>query len=1194
MTSPHTAPDRQSATPSTTDLVDLDLDQKLTANNDIAITLNEGESFNPSALLPKGQPIPRAVYEEEALLRNPEELSRRGPYVEPAIPQSPPSDGGISHHMRLPNMSIEQMEALSAMLSYSGPSTYGDTGSANMGLNVINGVPLDNSLMAQNGYPASSPYPYENTETRISAYAMLEFDDGQFYMNTYSVILGRDLVAARAAMRRDEEEQHRISEGAEPKTPIRIKREDSRYTKSVMSESGGILREGSDSDSGSRSKRRKHRKASRKSKSTGSSSQDGLNGRNGIVHPGGKINYQPQSQARRHAHDEDKGAKPVDYASLRPSPHDCPLVGIHPPAATPAAAYKAISRRHVKIAYNVKKNFFEAQIIGRNGAFVDDKFYYHNDVIPLKSGSALQIGGVVVKFILPEVAPGQTGTEHQLDYEEEIVKERYSEGGKEMSFEFEDTPREGALMKDTSDEESEDGNDSAEPDIADNEDSEEGANGEEGIDEDDDDLEDGIRPGDMSDENAEDGDEAEGEIGNHNAEEIREPLQRTEKRKGPGRPPKNGVMSKREQRLLQKEAQQKAAKSIDPGSGSGPTEKNKVGRPRKHPQGDSPPIKTEKRKYTKRKPKDPDAIVKREGSGDDQPVKEKKEKKSVKPPRSPSPVFNEADLTPDQLAKPQANYVTLIHEALSNSETGQMSLPQIYRAIQRKYPFFVLKCNTNGWQSSVRHNLSQHTAFRKVERDGKGWMWAIVDGVSIEKEKKRRPTPPLQVPPQYHQPIYRAGPPPPHMMPGHLGMMGPPHGYMTGGIPPNLRPGQPAPYAMPGQPLMNGYSIPPHGYPSQGPPPQSLAAQPATYSSPYAPKPPANQTLKPQPQGQSQPLPQPSNLATDHRHSGPLPQSHHQQSPMVNLHTAQAPQGPQIPVPPGRPPPMNELITRAIETFRIRVIASLKGQSNNAEAVVASAVNRVLGNTNQSTVPGDPHEEKIIATLRNIIAKVKENNGLSTPVQQGGPSPGPPQPLPQAPPQGSLSQAPQQGMPQALPQGLSQAPPQGLPTQIPAPQIQSQGTPTPGLSAASISSRPPTPASSVPRPPFSGQGFHRPSVGGIPRPPMMPPAIGRKNSGSPIGIPPQHSVPLSSTASPALISTPSPAPSIDAVPPTGNNISIMESNEEITDKFSPSPVTDPEVLNDHGKRLLDEADMGGTEQRESKRLGAIEGTLLKA
>lgn len=593
----------------------------------------------------------------------------------------------------------------------------------------------------------------------------------------------------------------------------------------------------------------------------------------------------------------------IDPATLRPSPKECPTISIHPPAQD-AATGKSISRQHVKIGYNVNKHLFEATILGRNGIFVDEKHYHQHDVVPLNSGSMLQIGTLEIQFVLPDVAIGSTGAELQADYDDDIMTDRYTEGGKSMSFDFEDGERKGISLRDTSEE--------ASVEISDME-LREHEHG---------DIE---EVGEMIQEREEEQEEYDGlqlrdsdrsePVGIETKEGVRESFEprnvlettrpksektksdkhksekpktekpKSEKKRGPGRPPKDGVMSKREQKLAKKEAlaremalaeeaAQAAEQVIDPllrtvtprddegddgeegASGDG-QEKNKVGRPRKHPKPDSPDAPREKRKYTKRKPKDPaDPNVKEDGSADDKdkPTKEKKAKKP-KPPRSPTPTFVEAELTADQLAKPAANYVQLIHEALSESDKGSMTLPQIYRAIQRKYPYFVCKTSTIGWQSSVRHNLSQHNAFQKDERDGKGYKWSIVQGVPVEKEKKRKISPSPQMPNGYQHPIYPGYPP--HMMQYSSNMMGqPPQAY------PHAHPGYPPP-----PPHMSGYApqhgLPPHmaGYPPGyfPPPPPTVPLAPTggSYSSPYAPKQPVPPPPPPLPVPQA-PLPGPS------------------------------------------------------------------------------------------------------------------------------------------------------------------------------------------------------------------------------------------------------------------------------------------------------------------------------------------------
>jgi hypothetical protein len=1134
MTSPHAASEEVVAAMATTSFDDSPQNIDLTAaDNSAANDTNNNSASNTTTTIMaedalEEQPTTLQPQKNEQVI-NKDTIPDMAPtilealpingglIVEPAIPQLPQIDETSSQFPPVSVADYAQMQNLSAMLPYTQPELIYNDAVADLAMPA-----LPARLSHQEPYADGPQYLRENDETRISAYALLEFEDGQFYMNTYSVILGRDLAAARAAMRRDAEEQKLQLEAAEntkePKTPVKVKREGTRYTKSVISEIGGILREGDDSDSDDRLRRRKSRKASKKSKSTGSSSQR-ISRRDSLVQPNGKIDYQPQPQVRRHAPDT-IGAVPVDPASLRPSPYDCPLVGIHPPASTPASGYKAISRQHVKIAYNSKKSLFEAEIIGRNGAFVDDVFYYHEDVIPLKSGSYLQIGGVVVRFVLPDVAIGETGAEHPIGHDDYAL-DRYAEGGKEMSFEFEETARDGVMLGDTSDEGSDDA-DHPQPGIEDEDAEEEEEAEEEGKGEGE--IEDVADEGDHGDHGDEDGDnsdlsdvpdEYEGQDDqNEDEDNLQQSLPIPQKRRGPGRPPKNGIMSKREQQLAKREAQEKAARKTIPhpegqGQGGG---KNKVGRPRKHPLPEESPIKTEKRKYTKRKPKDPDAIgIKHEGSGsqDEDRPKEKKEKKSTKPPRSPSPTFNEADLTPEQLAKPQANYVTLIHEALSNSPTGQMSLPQIYRAIQRRYPFFVLKCNTNGWQSSVRHNLSQHHAFRKVERDGKGWMWAIVDGVSIEKEKKRRPTPPHQLPPGHlHQPIYRAGLPPHHMMHGPPGMMAPPPGYtMNPHMPPHLRPGQPPQY--PPQP-MNGYALPPPqpqinglpppGFPGSLPPTQPLGVGVPgnhTYSSPYATKPAQNP-------GPAQIPHQPG-------------QGHPQNAPPPQMQPLQQ-----------HPSLHNDKMNQAVQIFRNALLTKMKGR----ESIIDSAIDRVLkGSTkNTSTPPPTKDEETIIRSLRDMLNKIPGVN-LSGSQQAPIHSIQPPQQY-QGMPNAPQSQA---GMPQAcsIPQNT------GSPHHIEKP-----------------------PSAPVPRPSFAGQSQNRPTGSmPVPRPPMMTPGMARTNSSGPTNPPPRNAQSASASPAPAHSST--------------NGQPHMSSGNS----QAQPPVIHQQQLatNENGKRPLGNDDMGGND-----------------
>lgn len=607
-------------------------------------------------------------------------------------------------------------------------------------------------------------------EHQIQAFAKLEFDDGEFYMNTYAVELGRDLAAARRASQANPPSgegslrKRSGSSGGESVKSARLRRSRGRFAGgSIVSESGGVI--GVDplpSDSEKRPFRSK-------AKSTSSSSQQ-LSRKSSIHLPKTDYNALALESLPEYA----TGTNGIDGRNALPSPDLTPLIPIHPPAAMDGVStgHKSISRKHIRIAFNFEKHLFEVEILGRNGAFVDEVYYASGDIHPLRSGSVIQIGGVGIRFVLPDVPAGKTGAE-------------VADGSDPLS---------GGKMR---------------LDMADSG-------------EDDEDEEDNVN--DVNGTKEPNADElpvrGRGKEKTSIDPEIPKP-----KRKGPGRPPKNGIISKREQALLARQAREEAKAAAE--GRTKPSQGRGKGKTVKAVEAEASNLQPNgKRKYTKRKragadieqqvrdsTEQTDSVPPDQGSGGIKVPKEKS--KAIKPPRSPSPVFDESKLTPEQLAKPQQSYVVLIHEALSNSKTGQMSLPQIYRAIERRYPFFKLRVQTQGWQSSVRHNLSQHAAFKKIERDGKGWMWGLVAEVSIEKEKKRRPTPPPQPPPQYYQP-----PPPPAY---------PSHGYPYPALPalPNGHM-QAFPFGMAPRPAFPP-TLGPNGYPI------SLVKPPSesTYKSPY-------------------------------------------------------------------------------------------------------------------------------------------------------------------------------------------------------------------------------------------------------------------------------------------------------------------------------------------------------------------------
>lgn len=80
--------------------------------------------------------------------------------------------------------------------------------------------------------------------------------------------------------------------------------------------------------------------------------------------------------------------------------------------------------------------------------------------------------------------------------------------------------------------------------------------------------------------------------------------------------------------------------------------------------------------------------------------------------------------------RPPYTYASLIRQALIDSPAGQLTLNEIYQWFIHTFAYF--RKNLATWKNAVRHNLSLHKCFKRVE-SSQGAVWTVNDNEFFQR-----------------------------------------------------------------------------------------------------------------------------------------------------------------------------------------------------------------------------------------------------------------------------------------------------------------------------------------------------------------------------------------------------------------------------------------------------------------------------
>ncbi|KAL9049625.1 MAG: hypothetical protein Q9162_007116 [Coniocarpon cinnabarinum] len=401
------------------------------------------------------------------------------------------------------------------------------------------------------------------------------------------------------------------------------------------------------------------------------------------------------------------------------------FLAIHPPGDSETGRFPritAISKQHLRLYANNDDDCWMVEILGRNGAFVDDEYYEAGSHVTLEHMSNIGVADLNFK-----VAYGDVSDSELEDSDDESLE---AETSSSIAEESETSPEPVVTQNGRKVRVSRSSNDS------DEEEEEEidlpetkakpakpttklklkvsSAKSPEKPTKDSKDVtspKDKIRP-----KAKETSEEAQKKIMS-----LLQPGEEPGRRKGPGRPPANGLMSKREMKERQKALADAQKRGKEGSSGD-------LVSPIANINGSSSKDDAEERSTSKKR--------KRSNTNGDSKLENSDKKKRPSPEKSPSPT--EDQFTPDQLQPPGLTYVVIIYRILQDVAPRQLNLQQLYREMKKRYPYYRFRPKP-GWESSVRHTVSAQN-FIKGEKDGKGYKYTFNPNEPPAPQKQKQVT----------------------------------------------------------------------------------------------------------------------------------------------------------------------------------------------------------------------------------------------------------------------------------------------------------------------------------------------------------------------------------------------------------------------------------------------------------------------